>query len=488
MQNKKNSGFSMVEILIGLAIFIILMMPIVSAIIGAMNNTTKGKDLQYRNEYVESLMEHAKEATVEKIIAGEHVVSSGSFDAQLPDLTMPNGDYEADCYFKGVESSIDGTKTAEYEKYLVKGSVNLGTTHKKYSYIMEISNQEYAKKEVEGTFVNPNNLKLGVVEDLDYTKLALINGTIANYDKAVANTFLAKKIEYLRDFSPVKYEQYISSEKQVDIFSEDTANRIITVKVEGKKDTGYKVSCILSYHDNSTVSLDGGKNMSQYLKDDIEYIPYTAEFKELPDIYLMYNVCMYNNAYSPNDYIVFDTAGVKDETEVNVFVVETAEKYSSTIAEVVDENALGDKDKSLIYSGKITHGTTNRNDVNIYMGATNGSKLYKEEDGVRTPLLNVYHNFGFVPDEEIPKGDGTVEMVPAKNQKNDKIHYLNFGSNTYLGAGTYKTLDGANVAALNQATQEERGLYNISIWMAEGDIEDVDMSKQPLMTGTKGGK
>lgn len=487
MQNKKNKGFSMVEVVIALAILVILMMPIVSGLISSMKNTTKSKDLQYRNEYAANLMEYAKQASMDEIIAGTYYSSIGSYDMKLPVLDAPSGNYATNGYEKGSVTSGDGSKVAEYEKYRIQGSMNLGTEHKKYSYIMEISNEPYAVKEVDNDFANPNNLKLGVVEDLDYSKLALINGTIANYDKSVANAFLAKKIEILRDKSPVKYEQYISSENQVDLFSNDTATRVITVKVEGEEKKGYKVSCTLSYQDHSNVALDNGKKMGDYLTKPIEYTPYTAEFEKLPDIYLMYNTCVYNGAYALADYIVFDTEDLKDNTEVNAFLVETAEKSSTAISEVMKEEGYSDPDRSLIYdSSKITHGTTDRNDVHIYLAATDGSRLSVTEDGVQKHLLNVYHNFGIVPDEDFTESDGTVSKKKAPNQKNEHLHY-NTGLGSYLDSAKFIDLTDAKVASLNEATQEKRGLYTINIWMAEGEISDVDITKEPIITGTKGG-
>lgn len=502
MQNNKNKGFSIVEVVIALAIFAILMLPIVSSLAGSMKNTTKAKTVQYRNEFTENLMEYAKETPLDDLLTPGYLESIGSFDVnrsstlnqtlKVSDPADPTGN-----------TKIDTGK--EFDTYKIKGSVNLGTQHKKYSYVMEISNAKYAEKEYKDpTYTNPNDTNLGVVEDLDHTKVALINGTIANYDKAVANAFLAKKIEILREKSPEKYEQYISSENQVDIFSEDTASRVITVKVKGNINDGYVVSCILTYHDNSTISLDNGGNMSAYLTDDIVYTPYAAKFDKLPDIYLMYNSCVYNGAYADTDYIVFDLNEMDDapgkEPEVNVFVVETAESRSSTIADVLNkpngENLIYDK-------ADLTHGTRERNDVKICMAATYNSKL-KDSNG--ESLLHIYHNFWT---KENPNKTGYLLEQTGNNKKNEFIFgdgvsykYIVKDSNgndvekehtdKLIGLLTdntkYKALvPDATIGHLNEASQENRGLYTIKIWMSEGEIDKVDTNAEPIITGTKGG-
>jgi len=478
MLKKKNKGFSMVEIIISIAIFAILMIPIVSALISSMKNTTKAKNLQYRNDYAENLMEYVKQDSLDNIMGTAYFSSIGSSDVSAVKST-------------GEVSVTGSTKKIPYENYTISGKVKLGTKHTKYSYQMEISNQYYAEKEATGSYINPNNLALGIVEDIDYTKVALIPGTIANYDTAVTNAFLTKKVEILKKYDPDLYEAYVKNQTYTNLFGADSCSRIITIRVEGNKDDGYMVYCDLKYHDNSELTdKTAGFNMSTYLKDvDIEYTPYATAFKELPNIYLMYNTCLYNKHFADNDYIVFDNSGVTDDTPVNIFVVETAERYSGTVKDVLsaDSSTAGEVDNVLYNDNVLSAGDT-RKDVNVYMAATSSSKLTN---------LSIYHNFDNINTDSL-SDEKKKEFDDRLNKKNENLKLLDL--NAYLTGLGYQSLlvtkkDGrltvvdtansANVAALNEAKQENRGLYQIKVWMSEGDA--VDTSKDPIITGTKGG-
>ncbi len=509
MPKMKNKGVSMVEILISITIFAILMIPIVSGIISSMNNTTNAKTLQYRNEYIENIIEYVKEESLENILAGKYFSDNGSFtdtsdpvnvsvdfykktDAATYDLNLkPLADLATD---KGWTLNVKdsdvmdgvgiGAKSVPYEVYTVSGKVKLGTKHKTYAYKMEISNKYYAQKEIDSSYVNPNNLALGVVEDIDHTKVALINGTIANYDTAVSNAFMTKKLEVLKEKNPDWYDIYINQAEATNLFPNDTATRKIILKVSGSETKGYTVTCGLVYHDNSTNSTV----QSALANYNIEYMPFeynypidpTTKKAVLPNIYLMYNVCLYNGRFSSDDYIVFDTTEMEDDTPINCFVVQTAEKYSTNLAEA---NPDLDASKTL-YNNQLTTDAVVRNDINIHMVAVKGSKLSN---------LYVYHNF----DNGSPNMDA--------NKKNEKLLYRNtdaglfdstLPTTEYVPLVSYQPGTGspdpsssaAAVGSLDSATAENRGLYQVKLWMAESDnIDDVDTSANPVMTATKGG-
>ncbi len=516
MRRKLNKGVSMVEILIAIAIFMILMGPIVGGIISSMNNTTEAKTLQYRNEYVENMVEYVKQDTIADIVNGQYLTSAGSesvftsatfyiepgkttYDSSLDEIAKVLTDNGVGITTAPSElSSTDSMGKLTfypYETYMVSGKVKLGTKHETYSYKMEISNKYYANKEKEsnGSYVNPNNLALGVVEDIDHTKIALINGTIANYDSAVSKAFLTKKLEVLKRLEPNWYERYTQQETAVDMFPNDTATRLITVKVSGREDSGYKVRCSLKYRDNCEWKPSLKSEMDDYY---IEYVPFEFEYPvdpntnkaTLPNIYLMYNVCVYNGLFSADDYVAIDTKGVTDNTKVNFFIVETAETYSDNIInaneDIVSKDAAGDPIRPTLYNNNLTTDYVQRKDVAIHLAAAQGSNLQN---------LSVYHNFDI---------DGRSS---TNNEKNNVVHYraddddlfnFDFSSTDYVplvtynaGGSTIKYSESvANFGHLDQAEQETRGLFDIKVWMVKGDnLDDVDTSKPPIMTGTKGG-
>lgn len=522
MRRKMNKGVSMVEILISMAIFALLMVPIVSGIISSMNNTTEAKTLQYRNEYVENMVEYVKQDSLANIVGGEYFGTIGSFtdggDAVVTAATFykepgkPTYDdslteiadalTDKSVTIAVADSAISSTDASgvetfyPYESYMISGKVKLGTKEETYSYKMEISNQYYAQKQEDtyGAYVNPNNLALGIVEDIDHTKVALINGTIANYDASVSNAFLTKKLEVLKKVEPDWYEVYTQQQTGVVMFPGDTATRLITVKVSGSADTGYKVTCSLKYHDNCEWKTSIANELANYY---IEYVPFEFNYPvdektnvaTLPNIYLMYNVCLYNGLFSKDDYIAIDTSDVTDDTKVKFFIVETAETYSQNVidanSDLVKTDATGNTIRPTLYNNNVTADAVKREDVAIHIAAVKDSNLQN---------LSVYHNFD-------------IEENADYNSKNSDILYSNmstglfnsdFLSTRYVPLVQYKASgidyvidydkSVANFDTLDGAEQESRGLYDIKVWMVEGDnIDAVDTSVPPLMTGTKGG-
>lgn len=475
MTSKKNSGFSMVEILISLAILSVLIVPIVSGIVSGIKQTSSGKELQYRNEFAQNLLEYAKEDSLQNIATKKYFESLGSYNVDFQKL--PGGSIS---YYDGPDPM-----EAEYEEYRVSGSMNLGPEHTTYSYVMELSSKYYAEKQAtDTTYVNPNNLALGVVEDIDYTKVALINGTIANYDAAVSNAFMTRKLQILKEKDPERYEQFISQVSGNNPFYQDKAERNIIIKVEDETtpsgDKQYRITCTLRYTDSSTSSFTGGSMGAELIArglNVIEYVPYSAIFEELPNIYLMYNVCVYNGIYSNNDYILYDIDDLNEDIPVNVFVVETASGYSEQLAKTLAKESLGETatdaeitaeiekiKKQILYNNEIVSGSAKRDNVNIYMAAK-GSDISR---------LHIYHNFD----------TGAAASEVKNNEKNKRLEY----STTYGAYGSLsKSGDEATIRKLNEAQQESRGLYQVKVWMSKGTVDQVDTSTEPLITGTKGG-
>ena len=468
----------MVEILVALALCTILIIPIASSLISSIKQTSSGKELQARNDFAQNMIEYVKSDSLDNIQTKKYFEDAGSYDVTF---TPTLNNLKVSGTVQNPDTLADETREAAYEEYQIAGSVNLGTEHTKYSYVMQISNKSYAEKEVtEWSYVNPNNLALGVVEDIDYTKVALINGTIANYDTAVTNAFTTRKLQILKKKDSATFEQVSGQTGSYNPFANDRVERRIIVEVSdnivGGKVQDYTVTCRLYYKDDSQMTFkSSGGSMKSALEDAglnvIEYVPYSCNFEKLPNIYLMYNVCVYNGIYSPKDYILFDLSGLSSDMAVNAFVIETAETYSDNMNNLknnLDSLNLSEKEKkslekaldnNILYDNKsIQNASDKRDDVEIYVAAK-ASNLSN---------LSVYHNFS----------------VGASGKTNSKIHYtsdVDFGSY----GGVYSAL--SNFKTLQEAVQEERGLYDVKLWMVKGDIGDVDTSKDPILTGTKGG-
>lgn len=549
-RREQNSGFSMVEVLISLAIFAILITPIISGIISAINSSGNSKTLQYRNDFAQNVVEYSKNASMSDVLSGSFI---NGYDGTIDNISIVTTDKaktlskygayvaagnvteenKVQYILKNDDSSLPSeTKELDYVSYNVTGKVTLGTAsaQRDYVYALEISNQDYVEKEAaeknnktqteaKDLYTDVNNLSSSTVEDLDYTKVALINGTFANYDTAVSNAFYTQKMKILKEHAPNKYNQILQQQQYATILGDDTATRVITIRVykQNNPDTGdleYIVACYLRYHDNSTVALeDGTGTLGDYL-EDISYIVQATAYSHLPNVYLMYNTCVYNGEFGEEDYIVFDTSELDDSEETNFFVVETAEQYSSDIVDsvtgstnpdsqeakdIVDKTTKTDGSGNVnpLYRNETQHGLT-RDNVEIFLLRSNTSKP-----------MNVYTNFG---------------ATSGNNKKNTKVYCEQVDVVTYASlisslssstGGTLKlskpnaySVDNGTIATrinalgsyhpLEDSQDANVGLYTVKFWIEEGSNPEDLLQKirdsrtsgaeyEPTIQGTKGG-
>lgn len=508
MTKKKNAGFSMVEILISVAIFAILMIPIVSAIINSLNMSTSAKELQYRNEFAEHMMEHIKAVDIDEIPIEDYYLKNGTTDfSATKDVTYVPAD-----------TNGDGIVAEELKRTqcVLTGKTTLGTHSTPYAYRIEVDNNYYVEKKADNyTFLDPNNLALGIVEDIDYRQVALIDGTILNYDTTAATSFKTKKLQILKEIDEDSYRQQIEG-TGTDLFLRDTASRLIRIEVSGSASEGYSVKCMLDYIDsNETLGED----------DYISYTPYAQTFKKLPHIYLMYNPCFYNTDYSKDDYIVVDTTGITDSVDinpdadpdensgkmpqVNVFVVEVARSYSqdilnSGVLESAPSDALyrddakndGDRDTARIHLAAAVNNEKQFDRIRVFH---NIGDRFDEEGNIKPNTKTHSADFWYKDNSLISSAeraaglsdpvDGNLRAFETKVNKS-----LTSGSSkkyvAMLSGGTHR----AYVGALNTAAAESRGLYQVKIWLKELSDDSTDpktaidpATDMPILQGTKGG-
>lgn len=442
MMRKSNKGISMVEVLIALAIFLILLMPLVQSLITGMKTTTSAKELQYRNEYVRNLMENVKEVPISVLkdatAAQDYFESLGAENVTMTSTLATN-------------TKSDGTLSVNpFDKYIISGTTNLGVENTRYSYRIEVSGEDYAvAQETEANFIDPNSLTAGVVEDIDQSKVAFISAPFANYDYPAFDSLLTQKMDEIRKRHINNGTNYDAAE-DIKKFANDTGRREVIIAVSGGVATGYTVKCTVKYSDDCREqSSITGQTISQAV-GTIDYVPYIQEFKKLPNIYLMYNACIYNGKFA-HDTITYDLSGMTENEDVNIFVVATAKDYTtdftlanSTVGATLKDTTNGE----LLYR---TLDSASRDDVVVSFA---DAPIGKEA------LLHVYHNLQ----------DTNLGIV-----------------DTSIGMHAQYNVGRLDVGNLNDA-QNNRGLYKVKIWMQEGDPDDVDtVNIDPVLQGTRGG-
>lgn len=537
VRRQVNTGFSMVEVLISLTIFAILVIPIVSGIIRSMNLTASSKTLQYRNEFAKSVVEYTKDATMNEIMTGSYLTNLGADSTTLSasvvttdtSKSYPSGVSVTDAGGKltynvmSDTGGIEEVKELDYETYELSGTVTLGSANAKeeYAYVLEISSKDYAlkeqkekdnktKDEAKDLYSDVNNLSTSTVQDLDYTKVALINGTFANYDNTASNAFYTQKMQVLKQYDPTRYEQLLKTQGFATTFASDSVVRVITVRVYKDSTTGeYIVACYLRYHDTSAVGAGTGR-VSDYL-DDISYTVSASKYTELPSVYLMYNTCVYNNNFALQDYIVLDTSGLEaTDDEVEFYIIETADQFSTDVTENPDA------DVSKIINKTNTTDREDNNDGKLYKSV---SSTGATRDDVRTFLLRTQDskNFYVYTNFNQSNNSGAVYSKPSDIMTHSswlELHGSGAASNALLfkftrpggytsdnslatsAASSTKCLpiDSDRVVPLEESQDASVGLYTVKFWIANRtDVSDLkDKIKndnlEPVIQGTKGGE
>ena len=116
MMHKKNKGVTLVEVLIALAVFLVLMTPLVSSLILSIKSTDSAKEIQNRYDYAEVLMENVKKAPID-------------------DLRV---EAKAKNYFDGSDDDFKVTPKADKKGFTIKDVTYFGTKHEKYSYFIDV--------------------------------------------------------------------------------------------------------------------------------------------------------------------------------------------------------------------------------------------------------------------------------------------------------------------------------------------------------------
>jgi len=425
MMRKYNKGVTLVEVLIALAIFLILMLPLVSSLITSVKTTDSGKEFQSRNDFAEVLMEDVKNASID----------------DLKDST------KAKKILGGSENvNVTTTTNATYsdeDDVTITGNTYLGTKKTKYSYKIEM---KYDKR----------TDAYGIMDDLDPYKSAFVPVTFSNYDEVASEAILTQKLE---SNSAVTGGTVFSNKDNVNSLRKTKADREVTVKMTGSKSSGFVVTCTLTYSES-------GKS--------ITYEPYKQTFKNsVPNIYLMYNAGVYNDM-STNDSIKFDLTGVSydgfgEKERINAFVIRTSENYADLLDNfkksdgTYDNGRLGEMTDLL--SEKL------KDDLNAETSGSSGKKLYKQ-------ALSGSRN-----------NNVTVKADSAVSKKRFRVYHNLFytdASGIEQSLVTKEANIANNVDSINNANEEVWSIYNVKVWIQEGDSVDAS-DKFVTLQGTRGG-
>ena len=364
MAKKKNSGFSLIEVVIAVAVLGLLITPILTQIVQTSNTSRKAKERQAaveNAEYITNFIQRTDKSELDKSS------SDGVFDININAKTYyenvvctlvdVNGvaiktvKYDATVY--NLDNVKLGPKSNEYERKAVLDDLNNNVLAAGYSivydssaYTEDLKNKGYQLTN-EGSMVkhyasdtsypglvkevvcearpeeyttdatyeykNPNAVSLGFIQDLDSSKVAIIQGIASNFDAQVSDELFSQKMNRLQMIDEDGWKDQLGAEHNV--FENDTSSvRLLYVSITAHKDGGeidyYEVTCDACYYDKTTVE-------GQSFEIKLKYNVFAKKFytTKSPDIYLIYEPYVSDTAqqlYSFNDFIeIYNDADTK---------------------------------------------------------------------------------------------------------------------------------------------------------------------------------
>lgn len=244
MARKNNKGFSIVEIIIAIAILSLLLVPIVNQISQTFRTSRMAKKQQYVNDSAVYLMEEFQKGSLAELEDkyGAPTVSSAEcmlydpsgavindddgnplkVDYTYMSYSLSNEKYGADdSEFNRAVSLDDLTlalKAAGYKPYVADSDYEIPSNFQRNSednivmYFGSTGTGPVAAMVCEPTTaaINPNSVNLGNMQNLDSTKVAIIPGSASNFDAQADMAFFSLAMENLKKYDYDTWQQAIT--------------------------------------------------------------------------------------------------------------------------------------------------------------------------------------------------------------------------------------------------------------------------------------
>jgi prepilin-type N-terminal cleavage/methylation domain-containing protein len=417
MVRKKNKGFSLIEVIVAVAILSLLMAPIISQVIQTLNTSAQAKERQYAVENAEYVLNYMQETPVSKLstLSGKLGVTpvagtGGGFKTESIDgsdvrFTSCENKPSVNCfiYQAGNYASVDdylgrtATTAAQISSSMSFAipvpyqatiynleNTSMGKADKLYQRKVIVDNLRAVvaangctvetnfsddaiaalkddgfsittegaavKYDAQGLVTDiicskveglrsPNGSGTSYMQDLDSSKVAIIQGTASNFDAQAENDLYNLKMNRLKATNPDAWVQAMTS-KAGSILDgalfNDNVCKMTRVSIVSGYDTTqglkyYDVNCTVFYEDylikNGSYAGGATSDAAELIKDlDIDqdkpevltYNAYSHRFytNQAPDIYLVYEPYVANASnYSNKDYILTYDGVIYGENE-----------------------------------------------------------------------------------------------------------------------------------------------------------------------------
>ena len=387
-----NRGFSLVEVIIAVAVLTILMAPIIQQIIQTLSTSAKAKERQYATENAEYVLNYFQETPLTSLLGfassgkvGSSVttttgggVLTASIDGKLNFTSVNTTSRTCYAHLCGNYSTIDeylgrsevgataisggmagavgypytvitytldnaelGKQKNPYQRKVTLDNLKAKLSEDHFSietYFsteainalkgegFTITDEGYAVKYENGTpseiwvsqvdeLQSPNGIGTSYMQDLDSSKVAIIQGDASNFDLQAENDLYNLKMNRLKVENYTSWQQAMTSQTGNNVLKTsdylDNVNKMTKITiVSGEENDGtdkkkfYDVNCTVYYEDYLTKTSTGTTSSTPEL---LSYNAYSRRFytSQAPDIYLFYEPYVADGMnYARSDYIL----------------------------------------------------------------------------------------------------------------------------------------------------------------------------------------
>lgn len=462
MAKTNNKGFSLIEIVIAVAILSILLTPIIRQFANTMETSRKAKALQEANETAsyeieefQSLSKKELDKTYD-VTAGTTSVVEYKKTAKLVDKSgqpIMDGTSEAEVdytvYQYNLADSKIGAKNDVYSNTVMLDDLSLqirsfggDTAPKHYKIAYGLTKTDLSGNEAFNDFVitnegaaveydadghvktivctdknndsgntdvayiqNPNTVNLGNMHDLDKTKMALILGGTSSYDSEAYSTLFSKAMDHLKTLDRDSWEQALLNVDSESILSQDalTTKRMIKIYADqpdaSKNDYVVKVDVYYIYKYSLTVTPKD--------KEGNALPPVTQAYTDMIT-YTVYSQKFTNMEKAPEIYFEYQPyclSGDTNESNINE-VTYQADDY------IMFDNYV-DECKLYLYKPYKDQMNSDAPDANGSVINEDNDNKYKDYDQAKEKGFNYY------TDRTAGKKKVTIHL--ASKTANDKI-------------------------------------------------------------------
>ena len=533
MAKNKNKGFTLIEIIIAIAILTVLLVPIMRQFTQTLETSRRAKELQYINENAAYVLEMSQRTDLSNIASGSDAADVAD-DIKINTVTKYSS---ITCEVYNVDGTAVGGPDGEVQyaaTHYVLNDAKLGAKRHVYGreVITDDLSAKLAAKDVSGqgykvaygltdadlalfsggfeltnegsivrydsngfvtavacnkvaTVNNPNDTNLGNMQDLDVTKVAIIPGTAQSFDAQAESQFFSITMDKLKEADYDSWLQAMMHESNDSILNTvdyaDSLQKVTKIYIDendngtpsNKSDDYYVVKVDVYYHSAYSISSLMENGGSASIDETLSYNVFSQKFytDRCPDIYFEYQPYVTEYRYGGSTYVEYAS---NDDIIIDNYV----------------ENADGTPVKLYLYKPTNDQSNTAYNDgmddAHAYYTTHNGSTKVKvniNKINSNAKPVDIYTNLYTTTHTGTKEIDHDQFKVDVRNiipsLKTDSPKPEN-QADTVRVAYSY-----SNIKLLEEDTRYADRLLTVTVKLTPKDADN-KMVTQIKLTGAKG--